>query len=78
MKVRKRGYWVMLAVTVLLTLAAISTLIPVATVSKSSMLGYKAHCTFTPVSTAICIVLAGVVCSVRRRVFTSREPATKT
>ena len=66
----------MLAGTILLTLAAISTLIPVAAASRASPLGYKAHCTFTPVSAVICIVLAGVVCSLRSRVFTTREPAT--
>ena len=36
-------------------LAGISTVIPV-DASKDCFLGYEAHCTFTPVSTIICIV----------------------
>jgi hypothetical protein len=70
MRVRKKGYGLLLAVTVLLTIAAISTLIPAAGVSKACLLGYKAHCTFTPISTIICVLLAGASCVIRKRMFT--------
>jgi hypothetical protein len=41
-------------------LLAIWTLIPVGTASKVCLLGYKAHCTFTPISTVILLALAGL------------------
>lgn len=53
----KRYYPVGIIVFVVL---GISTLIP-ASASKPSLLGYYAHCSFTPVSTAICFVLAGLI-----------------
>jgi len=70
MKKRKKGYWFLFGLTILVTLAAISTLIPVASASKECMLGYKAHCTFTPMSTVILIVGGGVICVTRKRRFT--------
>jgi hypothetical protein len=39
---------------------AILTLIPTGLASKACLLGYKAHCTFTPISTAILLALAGL------------------
>ncbi len=62
-------YVVLLITTILFTLAAISTLIPAANASKECMLGYRAHCAFTPISTIACIIPAGIVCSIRRRFF---------
>jgi hypothetical protein len=50
-------YWVGVAVFVVL---GITTLIP-APASKPSLLGYYAHCSFTPISTIICWVIAGVI-----------------
>ena len=38
----------------------VTTLIP-APASKPSLLGYYAHCSFTPISTVICWVIAGVM-----------------
>ena len=38
-----------------LVLAAIKTIIPFPYVSKPCMLGYKAGCSFTPISTAILV-----------------------
>ena len=52
----KRAYWVLVAVFLVLGL---STLVR-APASKPCFLGYYAHCSFTPVSTIICFVLAGV------------------
>ena len=34
------------------------TLIPDSTASKVSLLGYKAHCSFTPISTVILVIMA--------------------
>ena len=39
---------------------AIVTLIPLASASKVSLLGYKALCSFTPISTIGLILLAGL------------------
>jgi len=50
-------YWV--GVIVFFVLGA-ATLIP-APASKPSFLGYYAHCSFTPISTIICWVIAGAI-----------------
>jgi len=68
MKQRKKGYGAMLVLTILLTLAALSTVIPQAS-AKPSMLGYAAHCPYTPVSTIICLALAAMVCVIRKKKF---------
>ena len=39
---------------------AVVTLIPLASASKTSLLGYKALCSFVPISTIGLIVLAGM------------------
>jgi predicted transporter len=46
---------------------AVLTLIPAASASKLSMLGYKALCTFTPISTIILIALGGLHIFLQRR-----------
>ncbi|HSH52857.1 MAG TPA: hypothetical protein VK982_14115 [Bacteroidales bacterium] len=68
-KVRKKGYGLLMGLTIFFTLCTISTLIPVEQASKVCMLGYKAHCSFTPISTLLCAIPAAIVCSVRRRFF---------
>ena len=40
-------------------IAGASTVLP-APASKPCLLGYYAHCSFTPVATAVCVVLAVV------------------
>lgn len=50
-------YWVGIAVAVIL---GISTLVP-APASKPCLLGYYAHCSLTPISTIICLAIAGVI-----------------
>lgn len=69
MKTKKKGYKLLLFITLLFTLCAISTLIPTEQVSKVSMLGYKAHCSYTPISTIICLALAGGTCIIRKKKF---------
>jgi len=71
MKIRKKGYWVLFVLTLLFTLAAVSTIMPSYGASKLCMIGYKAHCTFTPISTLLCILPAGITCFIRKRFFTS-------
>ncbi|MDZ7314689.1 MAG: hypothetical protein ONB24_01055 [candidate division KSB1 bacterium] len=68
-KVRKKGYGVLLSLTILSTLAGLSTLLPQASASKPCLLGYSAHCTFTPISTLICFALAAVTCTLRKKHF---------
>lgn len=70
MKERKKGHRFLLILTIVFTVATISTVLPILPASKDSLLGYRAHCSFTPVSTLICIVAAAVTCTIRKRKFT--------
>jgi hypothetical protein len=47
---------VVLAVIFGLLYAAFLTVKPSAKASKDCFLGYKAHCSFTPISTVICVL----------------------
>jgi len=58
---------VVYAEIVILIIAAVKTALPEAKASKPCLLGYKALCSFTPISTIILIVAAIVV------FFLSRE-----
>jgi hypothetical protein len=49
---------VAVAVIVILSLAAVKTVIPNEEASKPCLIGYKAACSFTPISTAILIIAA--------------------
>jgi hypothetical protein len=42
-------------IMVVLSIAAVKTVIPNAQASKACLLGYKAVCSFTPISTAILV-----------------------
>ena len=67
---KKPGYYTLLALTVLLALGAVLTIIPVSYAYTECMLGYKAHCTLTPVSTILCIVAAVITYVMGQRLFT--------
>lgn len=67
-------YTVFLVLTILSTLAAISTLIPHPSASRECILGYKAHCSFAPISTVLCLGLSIFFCTVRSKKFKSNEP----
>ncbi len=69
MKIRKKGYWVLFLLTILFTVCALSTILPSERVNEISMLGYKAHCSFTPISTILCIGFAALTCFIRKRFF---------
>ena len=71
MKKRKKGYGALLILTIVITIAALWTLVPQASASKPCLIGYKAHCTFTPISTVMCVVLAAIVCKIRKQRLTS-------
>jgi len=49
-----------LALAVVFVLAGLVTLVPQASASRACLLGYRAHCTFVPMSTLICWAAAGV------------------
>ena len=49
---------------------AIITLIPLASASKVSLLGYKALCSFSPISTIGLILLAGLHIFLQKRSLT--------
>ncbi|MBN1482761.1 hypothetical protein EH223_12300 [candidate division KSB1 bacterium] len=71
MKTRKKGYGILLSLTIIITLAALWTIVPQATASKVCLIGYKAHCTFTPISTIVCLLLAAATCKIRKKKFTT-------
>ena len=71
MKGRKKpGYYVLLTLAVLMVLGAVLTMMPISYAYKECMLGYKAHCTLTPVSTILCIIIAAIAYVTGQRLFT--------
>lgn len=49
-----------LVFTVVYLILAVVTLLPLASASKASLLGYKALCSFSPISSGCLILLAGL------------------
>jgi len=68
-KIKQPGYYILLVTTILFTVAGIITTLPDSSASKLCHLGYNAHCTFTPFSTIICLLFAGISCFLRVRFF---------
>lgn len=66
---KQPGYAIFLALTIISTLAAVSTILPDPSASDVSILGYHSHCTWAPWSTAICVILSGVFCTIRAKKF---------
>lgn len=64
----KTIYRLLLILTALFTLAAISTLIP-QVVSKKNIIGYFSHCSFTPISTIILLFCSALTCTLRAKKF---------
>ena len=54
-------------VIIALVLAAVKTAIPFLYISKACILGYKAGCSFTPISTMILVVAAVITYVVAKR-----------
>jgi len=61
----------LVGLTVLAVVCALSTLIPFDGASKKNILGYKSLCTFSPVSTVICLLLANVFYGIRKKKYLS-------
>ena len=70
MKIKKKGYKWLLALTILLTLSAIITLIPNPGASKDNMMGYHSICSAAPLSTLLLVVCTGITCFIRKLNFT--------
>jgi hypothetical protein len=68
-KQRKAAYGALLAVSGLFAAGAVATLIPNPAASWPNVLGYKSLCTFAPIATAVCALLAGATCTLRVRLF---------
>ena len=51
---------ILIAISIGSAISTIWTLIPESSASKENILGYKSHCTFTPISTIILIFMAVV------------------
>jgi uncharacterized membrane protein (DUF485 family) len=67
---KKPGYYTLLALVILMVLGAVLTIMPISYAYKECMLGYKAHCTLTPVSTVSCLAVAAITWVVARTYFT--------
>ena len=67
---KKPGYYTLLAMVILMVLGAMLTIIPISYAYKECMLGYKAHCTLTPISTILCVIAAVITYVVGQRLFT--------
>ena len=66
---KKKGYALMLLLSILVTLGGLVTLVPYAAASKVNLLGYKSLCTNAPISTLLCFLIAGVICFIRKKNF---------
>jgi len=59
------SYKLLLALTIISTLAGVATLFPHTGASYPSVLGYKSLCTFAPAATFYCFLIAGISCFIR-------------
>ncbi len=66
---KRRGYRVLLVVTLMFTVAGLATAIPNPGAGKECALGYRALCVFTPTSTFMLLMVAALACVIRRREF---------
>ena len=67
---KKPGYYTLLVLAILFALGAVLTVMPLSYAYKDCLLGYRAHCTLTPVSTNVCVVFAAIAGVAARRLFT--------
>ncbi len=59
------SYKVLLAISVLTTLAGLLTLLPRFSASYPNLMGYRSLCTFAPAATFFCFFIAGTACFIR-------------
>lgn len=76
-KGRKGAYTALVITSGILAAAAIASLLPDAGARWPSILGYKAFCSFAPISTALCALAALAVCVIRSRLFGPRRGETR-
>lgn len=69
---KERFYGPLLGLSGFFALAAVITLLPRAGARWENILGYKSVCTFAPIATALCALLAGTTCVIRARIFGPR------
>jgi hypothetical protein len=67
---KKKGYAVLLGLTVLFTILAVITVLPNSGASKPCLLGYNSVCSFVPVAPLILLLCAGFFCVIRKKLFT--------
>jgi hypothetical protein len=72
-KTTTKAYGALLALSGLFALAAVATLLPWPAASWRNILGYKSLCTFTPIGTAICALMAAITCTARARLAGPRR-----
>jgi hypothetical protein len=69
----RAAYGPLLGLSAIFALAALLSLLPWADASWGNVLGYKSLCSFSPISTAICALLAAATCTLRSRLFGPRR-----
>jgi hypothetical protein len=69
----KKAYSGLLALSILSAAGAVLTLVPSSAAPWANILGYKSICSFAPISTALCALLAGTSCTLRARLFGPRR-----
>ena len=60
-RAKKPGYYTLLSLSIVMALGAVLTIVPISYAYKACMLGYRAHCTLTPISTVLCIASAAAL-----------------
>lgn len=73
-KAQSRAYSALLVASIVLAVLALVTMLPNPGASKPNVLGYRSICTFAPTASALCCLLAAIVCTIRNRRF-SRDAA---
>lgn len=69
----KKIYSGLLALSILAAAGALLTLVPSSAAPWANILGYKSICSFAPISTALCALLAGISCTLRARLVGPRR-----
>jgi hypothetical protein len=65
---RNKIYYIIQAIlTILLILLGVCTLIPYSLATRECLLGYKAFCSFSPISTIICFGASQIAYSIGKK-----------
>ncbi|MFX0162668.1 MAG: hypothetical protein ACFE68_04930 [Candidatus Hodarchaeota archaeon] len=67
-------FLILLAALIAAAVAAVITVIPDSSASKECRLGYKAHCSFTPISTIILIIMAIIFALLFIKIYRKKTP----